>query len=416
MHLSTVSEWMSWIESIHATEIDLGLERVKMVAERLGVLTPKCPVIIVGGTNGKGSTVSGLEAIYRAAGYQTGAFTSPILFRQNEQVRINGNLAKDEEFCEAFAKVESARGGISLTPFEYCTLGALCIFQNYPLDIMILEVGMGGRLDAVNILNADVAVVASVGIDHISWLGHTRELIGREKAGIFRAERPAVCGDFDPPVSLIEAAADLPAPLYFHGRDFDFEETTDHWTWTHQGIRYESLPLNSLSTQNMSVVLMVITLLQAKLPVKREAIDKGLKEVTLPGRIQIIADDVTEIFDVSHNPDAVAFLKQKLDTMMCTGRTLAVFSMLSDKDIIGSLTVIKDRIDEWYAASLQTKRSSTMELLEESFAAAEISQVRFFSTLAEAYQAAIQSARMGDRVIVFGSFHAVAEAWRARKE
>src|SRR5579885_3172489 len=197
MHLSTLSEWLSWIESVHAKDMDLGLDRVKKTAERLGILTPDCPVITVGGTNGKGSTVAGLESIYLAAGYHVGAFTSPILFKHNEQVRLDGQMASDEDFCAAFEKVEQARGDISLTMFEFCTLAALVIFKKSNLDVWILEVGLGGRLDAVNIIDADVAVITSIGIDHVAWLGHTCEQIGYEKAGIFREEHPAVCGDFD---------------------------------------------------------------------------------------------------------------------------------------------------------------------------------------------------------------------------
>lgn len=411
MHLSTLKEWMTWIESIHYTEIDLGLDRVKVVAEKLGVLQAACPVIIVGGTNGKGSTVFGLEAIYRAAQYQTGVFISPVLFQQNEQVRINGRMASDEEFCEAFAKVDDARGNVTLTPFEFCTLGALCIFQKYVLDVLILEVGLGGRLDAVNIMDADVAVVTNIGIDHVNWLGSTRELIGREKAGIFRSGRKAVCGDYDPPRSLIQTASDLQTPLLCLGRDFEFRENQGQWTWTYQDTRYENLPLNSLLTQNMAVVMMVINLLQSRLPVSSKAIHQGLTQVKLQGRIQIIEGDITQVFDVSHNPDAVALLKKKLDMLVCDGRTIAVFSMLNDKDIKGSLAIMKHTMDEWYVAPLQTKRSLTLESLKKSFSEADIRNVVFFSHLPEAYLAAIQNARRGDRVIIFGSFHTVAEAW-----
>lgn len=416
MHLSTLSEWLTWIESIHAKEIDLGLDRVKKVAERLNILTPGCPVITVGGTNGKGSTVAGLESIYRASGYKVGAFTSPILFKHNEQVRIAGHMASDKDFCDAFAEVEKARNNVSLTTFEFCTLAALVIFKKNKLDVWILEVGLGGRLDAVNIMDADVAIVASIGIDHVNWLGHTREQIGYEKAGIFRPERPAVCGDFDPPATLIEAAANLHAPFYQQGRDFDYEAGSGTWIWSNGSNRYEGLPYNELAIQNMSTVLMAVTLLKERLPVTQDKIYQGLKDAKLPGRIQVVKGPVTEIFDVSHNPAAIAFLKNHLETMPCEGATYAVFSMLADKDIIGSLLAIKEVVDDWYVAPLANKRAATEELLEQSFSSAEISNVMFFPSITAAYKQAEKTAKTGDRIIVFGSFHTVADVWSHKEE
>ena len=222
MYLSTLDEWLSWIAKVHSTEIELGLDRIKVVGARLNVLEPNCTVIIVGGTNGKGSTVAGIEAIYRAAGYLVGAFTSPILLKHNEQVRINGKDASDAKFCDAFAKVEAARGDIVLTPFEFQTLAALIIFHDYSLHVLILEVGLGGRLDAVNIIDADISIVTSIAIDHIEWLGSTREMIGREKAGIFRPKKPAVCGDNNPPQSLVEYAQSIGAEFICQGKDFHY--------------------------------------------------------------------------------------------------------------------------------------------------------------------------------------------------
>lgn len=403
MYLSTLPEWMTYIESIHATEIDLGLERVKSVAERLGVLSPPCSVVIVGGTNGKGSTVFGLESIYRSANYRTGLFNSPYLFKINEQIRINGQMVTDEELCEAFAKVEEARQKTSLTSFEFFTLAGLYIFQQHGLDVWILEVGLGGRLDAVNIMDADVSVITSIDIDHVNWLGHTREQIGFEKAGIFRSGRPAVCGDFNPPPTVSNA------PLYLQGRDFDFQEATAHWSWGYQATHYQDLPRNSLMTQNMSVVLMVVTLLQNRLPVAREAIDQGLQNVHVPGRIEIVNKPVMEIYDVSHNPAAVKLLTEKIKNLVCDGKTYAVFSMLADKDITTSLQIISDEIDYWYVAPLQNKRAASMEVLKESFQGAGIKQVKFFMNIEQAYSDAVKQAQEGDRIIVFGSFHTVAD-------
>lgn len=416
MYLSTLPEWIAWMESIHTTEIDLGLDRVKTVALRLNLLPMAMTVIIVGGTNGKGSTVAGLESVYRTAGYRTGSFTSPYLFQYNEQFCINGQMVTDQELCEAFARVEQVRGEVPLTIFEFGTLAGLSLFKEHNLDVLILEVGLGGRLDAVNIIDATVSVVTSIGIDHVEWLGDTREKIGYEKAGIFRSEHPAVCGDFDPPITLIETAKTLHAPFYQQGRDFVYKESASSWSWKHQTIHYDDLPRNSLATQNMSIVLMVVTLLQNRLPVEVDAIKQGLKNATVPGRIQIIEGPVTEIYDVSHNPAAVLFLKNKLNEKTFNGKTHVVFSMLKDKDIVASLLVIRDVIDSWSVAPLKTKRAASLELLEESFEQAEIKNVEFFTAIEEAYANAKHLAKVGDRVVVFGSFHTLADVIRLRNE
>lgn len=409
MYLSTMSEWLAWIERIHPTQIELGLERVKLVAQQLNILSPTCPIIIVGGTNGKGSTVYTLESIYQAAGFRTGAFISPILFQHNEQVRINGEMASDQTFCDAFAQVESARGEITLTPFEFCTLAALCIFKSYPIDVLILEVGLGGRLDAVNILNADVSIITSISLDHMDWLGDTREKIGYEKAGIFRNHSPAICGDDKPPSSIITTAAKIGAPLFLQDRDFNYQEVANSaWDWQYQETHLTDLPKNGLALQNMSGVLMAITLLQDRLPVNRDAIIQGLKSVHVPGRIQIIPGEVPEIYDVSHNPAAVALLNEQLKKMPHSGKTYAVFSMLADKDIRGSLVEICVAIDAWYVAPLAVKRAATESELKDAFERAKIPHVHFTSSLKDAYLAAKKVAIKGDRIVIFGSFHTVA--------
>lgn len=416
MYLSTLSEWLIYMGSVHVTDIDLGLDRVKKVAERLQVLTPTCTVITVGGTNGKGSTAAGLESIYRAAGYRTGVFTSPYLFRYNEQVRMDGKAVEDDELCIAFEKVEAARGDVSLTQFEFGTLAALILFKAQALDVWILEVGLGGRLDAVNIIDADVAVITSIAIDHVSWLGDTREKIGAEKAGIFREGKPVVCGDDDPPTSMIETAGKLRAPFYQRGKNFNFQESADSWIFVDESIRDENLPLNSLATQNMAVVIKVISLLQHHLPIKREAIDAGLKNVNLCGRIQIIPGPVTEIYDVSHNPASVAFLNKKLDTLACAGKTYAIFSMLEDKDIVESLLNIKDKVDFWYVAPLHIKRAASAELLRKAFEKAGVTKnILFFQFLDQAYQQSLKQTVPGDRLLIFGSFHTVAEILNHKK-
>lgn len=412
MHLSTLSAWLDWIGSVHQKEIDLGLDRIRKVAERLGLLTPGCAVITVGGTNGKGSVVAGLEAIYLAAGYRVGAFTSPILFVHNEEVRVNGTMADDTSFIRAFEKIESARADVSLTPFEYHTLAALVIFAESDLDVMLLEVGLGGRLDAVNILDADATVVASIGIDHVDWLGYTREAIAIEKAGIFRQGKPAVCGDDAPPVTLIHAAQETGAVFYQRGKDFHLQEFADSWSWQTEKLEYEHLPRNTLLTENMASVLMVVTLLQDRLPVQEDALRRGLQTVTLPGRIQIVHGPVLEIFDVSHNPAAAAVLAERLRTMPCTGKTVAVFSMLDDKDIDGTVAIMRPVIDTWYIAPLTCKRAASLDKLKNIFATAGITSVHTSASIAAAYQLARERASTGDRIIIFGSFYTVGEIMR----
>jgi dihydrofolate synthase / folylpolyglutamate synthase len=411
MHLSTLDQWLSRIRTIHPQEIDLGLERVAHVASALGGLKPKCPVIIVGGTNGKGSTVAGLEAIYSAAGYRVGSFTSPMLFKHNEQVRVMGQEASDEEWCRAFEKIEAARFNIPLTPFEFHTLAALLIFQNYSLDLIILEVGLGGRLDAVNLINADLAIVTSIGIDHTALLGDTREAIAYEKAGIFRTDKFALCGDPEPPKPLVMHAKKIGAHFFYQGCDFHYHTEKTYWHWSCAAEEYRELPLNHLALQNMSTVLMAVTLLQKCLPVKRAAIDQGLAKVQLTGRIQIIPGAITEIFDVAHNPHAFAYLASRLQELPQAAHTHVVFSMLADKDIVESILAIQEQVTTWAVAPLACTRGANKETLEQAFAHAGIQAVSFFPTIKQAYLHTKNKALAGDRIIVAGSFHTVAEVF-----
>lgn len=409
MGLSTVSQWLAYISSLPINEISLGLDRVKKVAAELSLLSTQKPIIIVGGTNGKGSTVAGLSSIYRAANYHVGTFTSPLLFKYNEQICVDDKPVTDQELCNAFMQIESARGNTLLTPFEFTTLAALVIFKSYSLDILILEVGLGGRLDAVNILDADLAIVTSIGIDHVDWLGHSREEIGYEKAGIFRPQQFAVCGDFDPPLSLLNHAKKMDTRLYCQEHDFHYQKQEKTWSWFYQNVHYHDLPYNSLAMQNMSTVLMAITLLQNDLPVSKEAIQRGLTSVKLLGRVQVEPGPITHVFDVSHNPDAIAYLAKRLLEMPCQGKTIAVFSMLDDKDIKTSIQMISAEIDAWFSAPLQTKRAASLEKLKMIFAKEKLKNSNFFPTLHDAYQAALQEAKAGDRIVIFGSFHTVSE-------
>lgn len=418
MHLSTLSDWLHYLGSVHRRDIELGIGRVKTVAARLDLLSPPNPVIIVGGTNGKGSVVAGLNAIYRKAGFHVGTFTSPYLFRHNEEVMVDDEMASDEEFCAAFAKIDKARDNITLTPFEFHTLAALLIFRAHsPLDMMILEVGLGGRLDAVNIIDADVSIITSVDIDHVDWLGKTREAIGREKAGIFRANKPAICGDFNPPLSLLARADEINALFYGQGKDFTFKESVsehadiNHWSWQWQHIHFDHLPQNALMTQNMSTVLMAVTLLQKQLPVTLPMVQAALNGLSLPGRVQIVkCHQRTIIFDVAHNPAACAYLAKRLRAMAIKGRMIAVFSMLADKEISASVQHMRDLIDDWYIAELAAKRAANTDILKAALADNDIEKnVHVCVSIEEAYQQALRQAQEDDDiVIVFGSFYTVA--------
>ncbi|OAI47926.1 hypothetical protein AYO45_05480 [Gammaproteobacteria bacterium SCGC AG-212-F23] len=383
--------------------MDLSLERVAVVAERLGLLQLKCPVITVAGTNGKGSCVAILEAIYLAAGYRVGAFTSPVLFKHNEYVRVQGVACEDDIFCRAYETIAAVLEDITLTPFEFVTLAALLIFRESALDVILLEVGLGGRFDAVNVINADVAIVTSIGIDHVEWLGHTCEAIGFEKAGIFRKNHPAVCGDFSPPVSLVNYAIQIGAEFFCQGKDFGFVQKDKKWDWFSLSRKLENLPLPTLSLQNMASALMAVELLEKKLPATRDSIEHALKNVYLPGRIEVIPGDVFKIFDVSHNPAAASFLADYLSQHPINGKTRAVFSMLADKDIAGTIDVIKSYIDGWFIAPLPVVRGASLDSLKKCFSFS----VNSCSSIQEAFANAIAISQLGDRVIIFGSFHVV---------
>lgn len=402
-----LEDWLVKIQSTHNCDMDLSLERVASVAARLNVHKTASPVITVAGTNGKGSTVAALEAIYMAAGFKVGVFTSPILFRHNEYVRIQGQEAHDDAFCHAFDRIEKARETTSLTPFEFNTLAALDIFHQSKLDVWILEVGLGGRFDAVNVIDADASIVTSIGIDHVDWLGDTREKIAYEKAGIFRKNKPAICGDSDPPATLINYANDIESILYCQNKQFGFKKKNHSWDWWSESNHFENLALPKLALSNMSTVLMTVELLQNKLPVSEEIIKQTISTVSLPGRIQVIPGDITQILDVSHNPAAAEFLAVWLKEQTVKGKTRAVFSMLSDKDIYSTLLVMKNVIDEWHVASLDTKRGASMDHILNSFHEANIKNVTPYSSIEEAHLQTLKQSKLADRVVVFGSFHVV---------
>jgi dihydrofolate synthase/folylpolyglutamate synthase len=386
-------------------EIDLSLDRVNKVLQRCALFLPS-KIITVGGTNGKGSTVKGLETIYLQGGYSVGAYTSPYLLHYNEQIRVNGVPATDEKICAAFLKIKSAMQGILLTPFEFATLAALVVFAESRLDVVILEVGLGGRLDAVNAIDPDIAIVTSIAIDHVEWLGGTRESIAREKAGIFRSLRPAICGDFDPPDTLIEHALDIKAQLFCQNQAFQFKEKQNTWDWWSENIILKDLPKPQLALQNMSCVLLCVQLLQATLPIGEQTIRESLKQMHLMGRLQIIPGEIPVLLDVSHNPASAAMLAEFLVKNPISGKTHAVFSMLKDKDIEETVAVVKENIDYWHIAPLPEPRGSTKRMLQKVFA--HIAKARIYDNIMDAFRSAEQMANKQDRIVVFGSFHTVA--------
>ena len=411
----SLDEWLQWQETLHPSSIDLGLERAARVADRLGCCMPAPVVISVAGTNGKGSCVALLEAILLRAGYRVGCYTSPHLLRYNERLRLQGQAVSDRLLIDAFARVDRARGDATLTYFEFGTLAALDIMCAEPLDVAILEVGLGGRLDAVNIVDADVALLSSIGVDHTDWLGCDRDSIGREKSGIFRPARPAVCGDSAPPSSVPEAAARIGAGLRVLGRDFALCQTGRGWHWQGQRSRLRDLPLPSLAgahqLANAASVLMVLELLGDRLPVTRKAIDSGLRWARLPGRIETIPGRVEQVLDVSHNAQAAEALADAMRRMPLAGRTHGVLGMMRDKDVESFVGVLQPLVDCWYTVGLHIPRASPPQDLAARVATVigTGQAVSCWTTVAEALAAIQRGVGAGDRVLVCGSFHTVAE-------
>ena len=428
-HPSTLASWLAFIETQHPKPIAMGLERVASVARRMA-LRIEAPVITVGGTNGKGSTCALLEAIHRHAGFRAGLYTSPHLSRFNERIRIGGVNATDDALIEAFKAVESARAGKArggatpLTYFEFTTLAGLWLFMRAHLDVLVLEVGLGGRLDAVNIIDADVAVVTSVDIDHVDYLGATREAIGREKAGIFRAGRPAICGDRAPPHSLVEHAQAIGAPLWIAGRDFSWSASGAQWRYAGPGGSRNGLPYPALrgayQLGNAATALAAIDANRERLPVPAGAVRDGLVHVELEGRFQVLPGRPTIVLDVAHNPHAARVLADTLGTMGFHPRTFAVFGMLADKDIEGVVAAVASRIDDWYIAPLPGPRGAPAARIADALRAAGVSaaSIHACDDIADAFAAARDAANETDRIAAFGSFLTVAaalDAARARR-
>lgn len=418
-HPADLAGWLEYVERQHPKTIALGLERVAQVRDRLGF--PKlATTFIVAGTNGKGSTCAMLESILLAAGYRTGLYTSPHLVRYNERVRVAGEPVDDATLVEGFARVEAARGAVLLTYFEFGTLAAMTTFADSSLDALILEVGMGGRLDAVNAFDPHAAILTSVDLDHMEYLGDTREQIGWEKAHVFRAGRPAIVGDPAPPESVLRHAREIGADLQVQGRDFGYEGDSQQWLYWGRAGRRSGLPYPALRGANQllnaSSAIAALESLRDRLPVGAQDIRNGLARVELPGRFQVLPGRPTVILDVAHNPHAAAVLADNLDNMGFYPVTHAVFGMLRDKDIGGVIDKLGDRIDHWHLAPTPGPRgcdtASIAALLRERGRDSRAS-ISEYPDLSAAYDGARCRAGADDRILAFGSFLTVAEVMRA---
>lgn len=412
--MRSLAEWLEFIERQHPRPIALGLERLREVLARMEVVLA-CPVLTVGGTNGKGSVSAMLDSILRTAGYRVGLYTSPHLLRYSERVRLVGREAGDAALCEAFAAVESARAQVPLTYFEFGTLAAAWLFARERLDAVVLEVGLGGRLDAVNAFDADCAVITSVAVDHAEYLGDTREAIGREKAGIFRPGKPAVVIDPDPPASLLTEAQRIGSQLMLLGRDFGYAEQAAQWSyWGPAGRRSGLAPpalRGAVQVRNAAGALAALDTLRARLPLGMQDIRRGLAETTLRGRFQVLPGRPQIILDVAHNPEAAGVLEKNLAASGHAAHTIAVFAMLRDKDIAGVVRALAARITRWHVAGLGGPRGTSAGQLARMVTAAGVTApVIEHATPGAAFTAARSEARENDKIIVFGSFLTVAEA------
>lgn len=423
---TTLPDWLAMLEARHSeTQINMGLDRVQAVKARLQ-LAFACPVIMVAGTNGKGSTCAMLESVLLRAGYKVGLYIKPHFLDFNERARVLGEMASDEQLVASFNAVEAVRGDTPLTYFEFTTLAILHLLSQANLDVAILEVGLGGRLDAVNVIDADVAIVTSVDIDHTDYLGDTREAIGFEKAGIFRAGKAAICSDPVPPQSLIDHATAIGADLWLMGRDFNYSGDKQQWNYGGREQRRNSLAYPSLRGANQilnaTAVLAALEVLKLKLPVGAQEVRTGLVTVELPGRFQVLPGRPSVILDVAHNPHAASALNQNLGNMGFHPYTYAVFGSMQDKDIDGVLAAMSEHVDHWCLAGLPSPRAATaselaakVQIMLEDKPDSGDHTVSVFDDPAQAFANAMSRAGENDRIVVFGSFLTVAGVMKARK-
>jgi dihydrofolate synthase/folylpolyglutamate synthase len=413
--METLQDWLAHCETLHPKTIQMGLERVQAVAARMGGLRFDCPVITVAGTNGKGSTCAMLEAIALQAGYRTGLYTSPHLVHFEERCRVHGESVQAQALVPHFERVEAARHDVSLTYFEFTTLAIMSLMAGATLDLAILEVGLGGRLDAVNIVDADCAVITSIALDHMDYLGCDRESIGREKAGILRTGKPAIVSDPAPPQSVLDRAVEIGADLWTLGRDFNFSGDKQQWAWAGRGRRYAGLAYPALRGANQLVnasgALAALEALRARLPVAAQAVRNGLAMVELPGRFQIVPGQPTLVLDVAHNPHSVAALAANLDAMGFYPATHGVFGAMADKDLAAMLKKMGPLIDRWYFTDLPAARAGTAAALLAMWQSQETTRrgvpASAHADPMEALRCAVAAADPADRIVVFGSFYTV---------
>ncbi|MDE1340965.1 bifunctional tetrahydrofolate synthase/dihydrofolate synthase [Vibrio aestuarianus] len=401
---SSLAVWLDYLANIHTSAIDLGLDRVQAVAQKANLTKPAPTVITVAGTNGKGSTCAIMEAILLDAGYRVGVYSSPHLIRYNERVRINGLELSDEKHAQSFSFIEELRGEISLSLFEFGTLAALRLFQTEKVDVVLLEVGLGGRLDATNVVDHDVSVITSLAIDHVDWLGDDINVIGYEKAGIYRSGKPAICGQPKPPATVAAHADDIGAQLHQVGIQFNYELVSDTtWNWRSGRFELTQLPIPSLPLPNAATALMALGC--AELDLSDVNIVSGLKNVTLAGRMQKISDAPTIILDVAHNPHSAQYLADRLQQRYAQRTIHMVVGMLHDKDVESTLKQLQPISSAWYPASLSGPRAAKAEEL-----CRHLEQyVGQFTNPVSAFEAAMAQAKENDVIVVVGSFHTVGE-------
>ncbi|MCX8587947.1 bifunctional tetrahydrofolate synthase/dihydrofolate synthase [Gilliamella sp. B3804] len=408
--MSDLKTWLCYLEQLHPTTIDMELERVKIIAQRLNILQPAPYVITVAGTNGKGTTCRTLEMILLASKRKVGVYSSPHLLRFTERVRINNQESTAQETVNAFVEIEKVRGDISLTYFEYATLAALYQFKKAKLDVVVLEVGLGGRLDATNIVDADIAVITTIDIDHVDYLGNTRESIGREKAGIFKSKSIAVVGEQNVPVTIPLVAESVNCPIYTVNSDWSYQQINDNqWSFESPLANYHHLPIANVPLANAATAIAALS--YSSLNITQDDIVKGLKQASLVGRFQTLQYSPLVIIDVAHNPHAATYLIKQLAQLKAkqskTGKIRFVIGMLKDKDIKSTLSILQG--DVWYCATLYGERGCKAEVLKQYLLDKEETTVLTFDHVADAYQKAMQDAKDSDIIVVCGSFHTVAE-------
>lgn len=416
--LSTLDTWLKALSLQHPKAVDLGLERIDRVRQALA-LKPSCPIVIVGGTNGKGSVTRLLSTCWQRAGYKVGSYTSPHLLTFNERITVDLQAISDSQLVAAFSAIDSARSGLSLTYFEWGTLAAVLHFVAQQVDVIVLEVGLGGRLDAVNCFEPDVAIVVSVDLDHQHFLGPDREAIGFEKAGIFRAGKPAICADSNPPRRLVEHAHEIGAQLYLIGDDFHYDAIEHQWNFHMGDVHRYALPLPALrgthQLTNAAAVLAALTVLHQTLPLDLGAIRRALLEVQWPARFEVLPGWPQIVLDVAHNPHAVAAMLANLQKLPFAARCFAVFSVLADKDLASIAQLAHPFFDAWFVGGLsEVIRGQSAESIAAQLAQQGIKNVSAYESVACAWEGALSQLQENDRIIVFGSFHTVAAVINAR--